>query len=154
MEAEEYRESTRILGGILDGAAIRHANEQAAIEAAGTKTLERLYQLVRKGYRPDFDMQFAGAVWLHHPSKTFEHNLLFLYPSGLCVKAGGKTDEFRFYRDDDAPFQKFLQSVPQPTFWERTRAGRTIFAVWIIFGSVFIGGGLLGYAALRLFGFE
>jgi hypothetical protein len=153
MEAEEYRESGRRLGEILDEAVIRDANQKAEmdIEAAGTKTLERLHQLVQKGYRPDFDMQFVGAVWLHHPSKNFKHDLLFLYPDG-CVKSAGKTDEFRFGRNEDVLFQKFLWSVPQPTFWDRTREGRMSVVAWIIIGSVTIGSGLLVYAAVHFFG--
>ena len=144
MEAEEYDESARWLEKLDD---------EMVIEAAGTKTLERLYQLVQKGYRPDLDMQFAGAIWFHHPSKNFEHTLVYLYPSGRVISPGA-TDEFRFDRSEDAAFQKFLRSVPQPTFWERTRQGRTNFAAWVIIGSVIIGPSFLVFVAMRFFEFK
>ena len=40
---------------------------EIAIEAAGTKTFERLYHLVEKGYRADLNQKFSGAIWLQHP---------------------------------------------------------------------------------------
>src|ERR1035437_8801667 len=114
MEMEDYGESARTFDAI---------EKNAAIEAAGTKIFERLYQLVQRGYRPDFHMQFPGAIWLHHPAKNFKHGLVYLYPDG-CVKSAGATDEYRFDLDEDLQFQKFLRSVPQPTFWDRTREWR------------------------------
>jgi hypothetical protein len=78
-------------------------------------------------------------------------------PACACAgapRATGKTDEFRFDRNEDVLFQKFLRSVPQPTFWERTRQGRTNFAAWVIIGSVIIGPGLLVLAAMRFFSFK
>jgi hypothetical protein len=132
---------------------VERFEREAIVEEAGRKTLERLYQLVQKGYLPDFDQNFAGAVWLHHPKKNFNHNLLFLCPDGWVVSAG-KGDEFRFGREEDALFQKFLRTVPRPTFWDRTREGRAKFAAWIIIGSVSIGGAVLAIAAMRFFGFK
>jgi hypothetical protein len=83
-----------------------HGDQETMIEAAITKTFERLYALVKKGYRPDLEDDFTGAIWLEHRCK---HPLLFLYPSGLVVSSG-KSDDFRFYRDeeDEPKFQKFL----------------------------------------------
>jgi len=147
MDQEDYCESARRLGEILDEAVIRHSQEmEMIIEAAGTKTLERLYLLVQKGYRPDFDMEFSGAIWLHHPNKHFKHDLLFLYPDG-CVKSSGKTDEYHYDRNEDALFEKFLRSVPQATFWERTRDGRMKIMAWIFIGSVCIVGAVVGNLA-------
>ena len=121
----------------------RHPVQEAAIEAAGTKTMERLYLLVQKGYRPELDTNFYGAISLHHPSKNFEHNSLNLYPDGLVVSVGRHDDTFRFDRCEDARFKKFLRSVPKPTFWERTRERRIEFAVWIFLGTLVIGSGAL-----------
>jgi hypothetical protein len=99
-------------------------------------------------------MQFVGAVWLYHPAKNFKHDRLFLYPNGT-IKSVGETDEICFGRNEDALFQKFLRSVPKPTFWDRTRGGRISFLGWTIIGSVCIGSGVLAYAAVRvLFGFK
>jgi hypothetical protein len=132
-----------------------HLNQEAIIEAAGTRTFERLYALIERGYRPNLEDNFSGAIWLNHPSKRCQHPLLFLYPSGLVVSSG-KSDDFRFYRDDeDEPrFQKFLRSVPLPTLWDRTRAWRTNAAAWAIIVTVCGGSALLTYLVLRLFGFN
>lgn len=129
-----------------------HLDQEAAIEAANTKTFERLYALVKKGYRPDLEQNFPGAIWLNHPSKRCKHPLLFLYPSGLVVSPGS-SDEFRFYRDDeDEPkFQKFLRSVPTPTLWDRTRAWRTNVAAWGIIAAVWGASALLTSVVLHLF---
>jgi hypothetical protein len=125
---------------------------EETIEAAGTQTMERLFLLVQKGYRPDLDMEFSGAIWLHHPRKNFEHDLVFLYPDG-CVKSAGKSDEFRFDRHEDALFKKFLQKMPPLTFWERTRPGRVQLAAWMIIGSMWMAGPLLLVLAIAVWRF-
>jgi hypothetical protein len=76
-----------------------------------------------------------------------------LYPDG-CIQSAGETDEFRVERNEDELFQKLLWGVPQPTFWERTRSGRSKFEAWIFIGSVIIGSPLLVFAVMRLFGFK
>jgi hypothetical protein len=131
-----------------------HPEQETVIEAAATKTFERLYALVKKGYRPEFQESFPGAIWLTHPSKRWKHPLLFLYPSGLVVSPGS-SDDFRFYRDDeDEPkFQKFLRSVPQPTLWDRTRDRRASAAAWAIIVTAMFGPVLLYFVLKLLFGF-
>lgn len=121
----------------------RHPDQEAAIETAGTKTMERLYLLVQNGYRPQLDTKFYGAISLHHPSKNFEHNSLNLYPDGLVVSVGGRDETFRFDRCEDARFKKFLRGVPKPTLCDRTRERRTELAVWIFLGTLVIGSGAL-----------
>jgi hypothetical protein len=130
-------------------------DKEATIEAANTRTFERLYALVKKGYRPDLEETFAGAIWLRHPSKRCKHPRLYLYPSGLVVSPGS-SDDFRFYREDEdeARFQKFLRSVPTPTLWDRTRDWRTNVAAWGIILAVCGGSTLFISAVLRLFGFK
>lgn len=132
-----------------------HVDQEAMIEAANTKTFERLYALVKKGYRPNLEQDFYGAIWLEHPSKRCKHPLLFLYPSGLVVSSG-KSDDFRFHRDeeDEPEFQKFLRTIPQPTLWDRTRAWRINIGAWAIIVAVCGGSALLAYGLLRLFGFK
>ena len=38
-----------------------HLERETVIDAAATKTFERLYALVKKGYRPEFQESFPGA---------------------------------------------------------------------------------------------
>lgn len=119
---------------------VARLDQEAVIEAAGTKAFERLYALVKRGYRPDLDETYLGAVWLHHPSKRCAHPLVLLYPSGLVVCSGSNSDDFRFARmdegEDDSKFQAFLRSVPMPNAWERSRDWRINVGVWmIIFGG-------------------
>jgi hypothetical protein len=130
-----------------------HLERETVIEAAATKTFERLYALVKKGYRPEFQESFLGAIWLTHPSKQWKHSLLFLYPNGLVVSSGN-SDDFRFYRDheDEPKFQKFLRSVPQPTLWDRTRDWRRKTAAWAFIVTVTFGPVCLIFILKLLFG--
>ena len=127
-------------------------DKEAAIEAANTRTFERLFALVKKGYSPDLEETFSGAIWLRHPSRRCKHPKLYLYPNGLVVSPGS-SDDFRFYRDDEdeAKFQKFLRTVPMPTLLDRTRAWRTNVAAWGIIAAVWGGSALLISVVLPAF---
>ena len=101
------------------------------IEKATATTFERLHLLAQKGYRPDFAMEFTESIWLHHPSKNFQHKDLILYPSGLVVSLSD--DKCRFSRDEQRHFQEFLRQVPRPTLMDRSRNFRTnVVAVAIL----------------------
>jgi hypothetical protein len=43
-----------------------------------------------------------------------------------------------------------LKTVPTPSFWERTRRGRINVYVWLIIGSVWLGGAIATMAAMEL----
>ena len=58
------------------------ASLEAVIDAAGERTFERLYALVKRGYRPDLDETYTGAIWLRHPSKRCA------VLSSYCIRAG------------------------------------------------------------------
>jgi hypothetical protein len=58
---------------------------EALVREATSETFERLYSLVRKGYRPDFESPYHGVMELKHPSKNFVHDRLWLYDSGLVI---------------------------------------------------------------------
>jgi len=109
---------------------------ETPIDEATTETFERLHTLVQKGYRPDFDGQSTGAIYLEHPSKNFAHTRVLLYPTGLVVSLADP-DNCRFYRDDKLKFQQFVSGVPRPTWMDRTRAFRTDLMAWIIIAAFF-----------------
>lgn len=118
---------------------IERLDQEVIIDAAGEKTFERLYALVKRGYRPDLDETYTGGIWLRHPSKRCAHPVVILYPSGkvVCLQT---SDDFRFDRmdegEDDSKFQAFLLSIPIPNAWERTRDWRFKIGAWmIIFGG-------------------
>jgi hypothetical protein len=148
MEAQEFRQG---LSDILDEAESYGFEQEAAIEAAGKKILGRLFALVQKGYRPDLDETFSGAISRNHPSKRCRHPMLYFYSDGLVVSPG-KSDEFRFGRDGDEQFQKFLGSISQPSLWDKTRAWRTDFAAWMFIALVCGGPALLVYLVMSHFG--
>jgi hypothetical protein len=134
------------------------ASLEAVIDAAGEKTFERLYALVKGGYRPDLDETYTGAIWLRHPSKRCAYPVVLLYPSGLVVCSGSNSDDFRFDRmdegEDDLKFQTFLRSIPRPKAWERSRHWRINVGAWmIIYGGGAVSA-LIVYAIWRLLGFE
>jgi hypothetical protein len=134
VETEEDRREGAFTGELLD-----RLDLEMAIDAAGTKTFERLYQLIQRGYQPDLDEEFSGAIWLRHPAKNYQHSLLYLYPNGLVVSSGA-TDEFPFERDEHERFRRFLRSVPKPTFWDKNREARAHLGAWILIGLVMLGG--------------
>jgi hypothetical protein len=148
MHAEDYRESSRKLGEIIDTA--------VAVDAAGTKTLERLHQLMQVGYAPNLDIDFPGSLFLHHPAKNFRHNLIFLYPDGRIVSSRAKEgdDEYCLYRDDDDGFRRFLRKVPRPTIWDKMRESAPAFLAWLIIGVVGVGLLFAVAATLRFLGFK
>jgi len=113
---------------------------------AGEATLNRLQMLVQKGYQPDFGGELLGAIWLYHPRESFQHKQLILYGSGLVVSSG-QSDEYRFGREEAASFNRFLKTVPIPSFWERTRRWRINTYAWLIIYGVMLGGGIAAMAA-------
>jgi len=121
-----------------------------AVTQTGTVVMERLYRLVRKGYQPDFDMEFTQSIWLRHPAEKdrWPHRTLILYPHGLLVSIDPK-DEPRFEVWEKAEFEAFLRKVPIPTWWERTQHQRArltaqvvMFALAITFTAVFLQGSM------------
>jgi hypothetical protein len=102
------------------------------IERAGTVVMERLYKLARAGYKPDFEMEFTGSIWLRHSSlrKRWPHDTLILYPNGLLVSASINTDEFRFELSEEANFERFLRMIPAPSFADKTRDFRSHILAW------------------------
>jgi hypothetical protein len=123
-----------------------------AVKRAGIIVMERLRKLVRKGYRPDFDMEFTESIWLRHPAKTerWPHSTLILFPDGLLVSIEPQ-DEPRIAVWEKAEFEAFLRKVPLPTWWERTqdRRDRMKALVFIAaFTGLFVCG--VGYGVMFL----
>ena len=100
--------------------------------------------LVQKGYQPNFSGELLGAIWLYHPRESFEHKRLILYGSGLVVSVNDKSDKYRFGSEETQVFNKFLQTIPTPSFWEHTRRGRINVYAWLMICGVMLGGGLFG----------
>jgi hypothetical protein len=120
------------------------------IDKAGSATLDRLQLLIQKGYWPNFTGELLGAIFLYHPRESFEHKHLILYGSGLVVSVNNKSDKYRFGREETQAFNRFLQTVPIPSFWERTRRGRIKFYAWLIIAAVMFGGGLAALIVVEL----
>jgi hypothetical protein len=117
------------------------------IEQAGEVTLNRLQLLVQRGYRPDFGGELLGAIWLYHPRESFKQRQLILYGSGKVVSPSDGSDEYRFGREEAAAFNRFLKTVPIPSFWERTRRSRVKAYAWSIIYGVMLGSGIAAMAA-------
>lgn len=119
-----------------------------AVTRAGIIVMERLYKLARKGYRPDFDMDFTESIWLRHPAneERWPHPTLILYPHGLLVSIKPQ-DEPRFEVWEKSEFEEFLRKVPLPTWWERTRDGRDL-----MMARVYLLVFTAAFAALFVFG--
>jgi hypothetical protein len=77
---------------------------------------------------------------------------LILYGSGLIVSPSSKSDECRIERKEKETFDRFLQTVPAPSFWERTRRGRIKMYGWLIIGGLcgagFVVVELIGFLAI------
>jgi hypothetical protein len=128
---------------------IDRLEQEEKIDKAGSATLDRLQMLVQKGYQPDFSGELLGAIWLYHPRESFEHKRLILYGSGLVVSVNDKSDKYRFGREETQAFNRFLQTIPTPSFWEHTRRGRINVYAWLMICGVMLGGGLLGVIAVE-----
>lgn len=70
-----------------------------------------------------------------------------MYPNGLMVS----TDAFRFDRDEDEKFRRFLRSVPKPTLWDKTGEARANLGAWALIAFVLIGGAVAGHVVWALF---
>jgi hypothetical protein len=119
------------------------------IEQAGEVTLDRLHLLVQRGYQPDFAGEPLGSIWLYHPRESFKHKQVLLYGSGLVVSLSAKSDEYRFGREETAEFNRFLNTVPIPSLWERTRHARVKAYGWLIISGVMLGSGIVSMAAIE-----
>jgi hypothetical protein len=99
------------------------AARREAIQNVGSILIERLQQLVRKGYQPDFDGETTGAIWLRHPSpgRQWPHRMLILFPNALVVSAEVEGEAYRFEVWEKAKFENFLQQIPTPRLARRTR---------------------------------
>jgi hypothetical protein len=103
-----------------------------------TEIFRRIHRLVKQGYRVDWSVtDVEDAFWLNHPGKGPN---LILYPDGKIVSldksvildASPKADPDRIYNDtqeDARLFDRWLKSVPMPTWRERTAADREKY-VW------------------------
>lgn len=119
------------------------------IEQAGEVTLDRLHLLVKSGYRPDFEREPFGAIWLDHPRESFPHKQLLLYGSGLVISVSAKSDEYRFGREETEAFKRFLKTVPIPSRWERTRRARVNAYAWLFICGVMLGSGIASIALME-----
>jgi hypothetical protein len=122
---------------------------QEVIEKVGTITLHRLYQLVQRGYKPDFQMEFTDSIWLRYPSPNWKHDVLILYPAGMVVSLADKTDEFRFYSDEKMRFERFLRSISKPSAWDKTGDFRAHVVALLL-----LGGWCAGFTFVLLFVFN
>jgi hypothetical protein len=128
--------------------------EDIRCEKVTTEVFQRLHTLVKKGYVPDFHMEFVKAFWLSHLSKNFKHNALILYPSGLVISSNENTDEFRFGLEDEHEFQRFLLKVPSPTVWDRARTPLlNIWAIIVVYGGLLIFGLAFAYSIDAIWSF-
>jgi hypothetical protein len=119
---------------------------------------DRLHALVRKGYKPEIGVEApGGTIALRHLGKAPD---LILHGNGRVEPLGGriprhkrKVVEVTVAAATDAhevEFLKFLEGVPRPTRWDRTRPLRkkyvylptALVAVWgicLIFTGLIIG---------------
>jgi hypothetical protein len=113
------------------------AELEEKIERAGSITLDRLHLLVQKGYQPNPGWAPGGAIRLDHPRESFEYKRIILHGSGLITGVGEG-----IAREETAAFERFLQTVPTPSLWERRRHN---LCAWGIIGAVIVGSGLIGW---------
>jgi hypothetical protein len=119
---------------------------------------DRLHALVRKGYKPEIGVESPnGTIALRHLGKAPD---LILHGDGRVEPLGGriprhkrKVVEITVAAETDAhqvEFLKFVEGVPRPTRWDRTRPLRkkyvylptALVAVWgicLTFTAIVIG---------------
>lgn len=105
-------------------------------ERRDTETFRRIHRMVKQGYVVDWSISdVEDAIWLDHPG---EGTPVQIYPDGKVVARGGVAkldpqaaeEHDRIYNDDKADHERFdrwLATVPLPSFRERTRSGRERF---------------------------
>ena len=115
-------------------------------------TLNRLRDLVKRGYRPEWQTEVEGALWLAHPARgeRGSKKTCILYEGGLVIAYNNvpmlSTDaEVRVEPEDAHGFQRFLRATPLPTLWEKTADFRYSALAW----SVLIGSSLLFSVIIR-----
>src|SRR5262249_40425833 len=129
------------------------AERREAFQSAGAILIERLQQLARKGYEPDFATQSTGAIWLRHPApaQRWPHRMLILFPNALVVSAEVEDPAYRFEVWERDKFEKFLQQIPAPRLSERRRKLREDPKLRILFWvGVFCLAALVSFSANKL----
>lgn len=103
-----------------------------------TEIFRRIHRLVKRGYWVDWSVtDVEDALWLTHPGQGPN---LILYPDGKIVSldksvtldSSPKSDPDRIYNDtpDDARlFDRWVRSVPLPTWRQRTAGDREKY-IW------------------------
>jgi hypothetical protein len=112
------------------------------IETAGKITLKRIFDLGRKGYRPDFNMDFTEAIWMIHPASEakWRYKSVIVYPDGKMVAVLYKKDEdFRIEWYETAKFDSFVRTIPNVTIMDRTRDMRNRIAAIVLLALIAIG---------------
>jgi len=103
---------------------------------------ERMESLVDAGYEVDklTSGKVVGSVWLDNPSSKIAGDIesLIVSNDGMVVSNNvgyPDTEQVRIYEDQDKEFEKFLLTIPKPTYWEKTERSRyEYFAYAIFFG--------------------
>ena len=101
------------------------------------ETFRRIHQLVKHGYRPEWNFSDDASIWFAHPG-AFPR--LTLFADGTVISTESKNpanvsvcdENDRIWRSDNGDqiaFDNWLATVKLPTWRERTRADRTKY-IW------------------------
>jgi hypothetical protein len=128
------------------------AERREAIQSSGAILIERLHKLVRKGYRPDFDTETTGAIWLRHPAPParWPHRMLILFPNALVVSADVADDAYRFEAWERAKFERFLKEIPVPGLMQRSWQRPDAKGKIMVWGVLFFLAMVVSYGANKL----
>ena len=107
-----------------DAPAIASTHDEPDIATTGTQTFGRLRALVARGYQPDFARSDDNCLLLSHPSKQFKYRDMLLGSSGTVQWLHDEDYTMHFSRWEKKRFDGFLRGVPNPSWWDRTRAYR------------------------------
>ena len=105
---------------------------QMVLDERGSETLRRLHRLVRRGYVAELGRSdVEDAIFLNHLGNGPD---LILYGDGKLVAINDSAsldsmaeDESRIYNEgkaDPAKFDKWLRTIQEPTWRQRTRPWR------------------------------
>lgn len=124
-------------------------NKQIVTTPNEARAFERLHALARKGYRADIGTETpSGGIVLHHLGKAPD---LMLHPDGSVEPLEGRVPRHKrgverpgsiaaLEDADQIRFMKFLETVPPPSWRDRTRPWRkkyiyvpgVLLAFWLI----------------------
>jgi hypothetical protein len=126
-------------------------------ELRQTETFDRIQALVAQGYRPDWNVSVEGAIWFDHPGDAPN---IILYSDGMVAARDGLTvlnpdateDRNRICNidaDDRRLFSSWINSVPLPSWQQRTRVDRERYTSLLVFWLMMIGLWWFAYKAVE-----